>query len=99
MSGFYLDTKGVERLHELKTWPAEFQAIAEGRKTFDLRKNDRDYQTGDNLLLREFDPVTQTYSGRYVLANVTYILHGGSYGLPEDLCIMSIKWAAQGGEK
>lgn len=95
MSGFFLDVGKIKRCHELKTWPAEFQAIAEERKRFDLRKNDRDYRLGDSLLLREFNPDTQAYSGRYILAKVTYILYGGSYGLPEPLCIMSIRWEAK----
>jgi hypothetical protein len=39
--------------HELKCWPEMFDAVAEGRKTFDVRKNDRGYQTGDRLVLRK----------------------------------------------
>lgn len=42
--------------HELKTWPEFFEPVAHGDKTFELRFNDRDYQPGDVLHLREFTP-------------------------------------------
>lgn len=59
--------------HLLKTWPPYFKAVLEGEKTFEIRKNDRDYGVGDELLLREWDPDTETYSGREVLVEVTYM--------------------------
>jgi hypothetical protein len=42
--------------HELKTWPKYFKAVQKGEKTFELRKNDRDFKKGDILILREFVP-------------------------------------------
>ena len=35
------------KLHNLKIKEEYFEAILQGRKTFELRKNDRDYQVGD----------------------------------------------------
>lgn len=35
------------KLHELKIKDEYFNAIIESKKTFELRKNDRDYQVGD----------------------------------------------------
>ncbi|MCH7799049.1 MAG: DUF3850 domain-containing protein [Planctomycetes bacterium] len=40
----------------LKIWPQYYQPIVTGEKKFERRKNDRDYQVGDQLLLREWDP-------------------------------------------
>jgi hypothetical protein len=42
--------------HELKTWPEYFEALREGKKTFEIRENDRGFETGDILILKEFDP-------------------------------------------
>jgi hypothetical protein len=46
----------VRKEHELKTWPESFNAIKDGRKTFDVRRADRDFQEGDVLILQEFIP-------------------------------------------
>lgn len=44
-----------------------------GEKTHDLRVLDRDYDVGDTLLLREFEPEGKTYTGRTCEVKVTYI--------------------------
>ena len=49
--------------HELKCHPHFFAAIAAGKKTFEIRRNDRDYRIGDMLNLREYDP-TFGFTGR-----------------------------------
>lgn len=42
--------------HELKTWPQYFCRVADGTKTFEVRKNDRGFQPGDEVILKEWDP-------------------------------------------
>lgn len=78
--------------HALKTWPEFFEAVLYGGKSFEIRKNDRDYKVGDLLILREWDPKDQKYTGRRVEATVTYITDGGSLGCltPGYIC-MGIK--------
>jgi ParB family chromosome partitioning protein len=76
--------------HELKTWPDMFQATYDGIKTAEFRKNDRDFKDGDILELREFDPVLNSYSGRVLTARVMNIVYGGSFGIPDGYCMMSI---------
>jgi hypothetical protein len=44
------------KTHDLKILSEHFQAIKKREKTFDIRKNDRDFQKGDILILREFKP-------------------------------------------
>lgn len=49
--------------HELKVWPLFFEAIADGRKTFELRDNtDRWFHEGDRLILNEWDPDAERYT-------------------------------------
>lgn len=42
--------------HELKTWPEYYGPISTGEKPFEIRVNDRDFEVGDILVLREFKP-------------------------------------------
>jgi hypothetical protein len=42
--------------HELKCHPKYMPRLADGSKTFEIRKNDRDFQVGDTLILKEYDP-------------------------------------------
>lgn len=80
----------LKAVHRLKCWPEYFQAIIDGKKTFELRKNDRDYRAGDDLLLLEWNPTEANYTGRTCRVNVPYILEGGEFGIPNTHCIMSI---------
>ncbi len=77
--------------HVLKTWPEPFQATLDGRKNYELRKNDRDFRVGDALILNEWDPTTGVFTGRWIVVEITYMTPGGTWGLPDDLCILSIQ--------
>ena len=71
--------------HELKTWPEFFASLLSGEKTFELRKNDRDFRIGDQLHLREWSPETKTYSGREIIKGVRYMLsHRDGAGCAAD---------------
>ena len=87
----------MPKTHELKTWPSFYEAILRGEKTFEARRNDRDFAVGDKLQLREFDPgkdcctAAFKYTGRMMTCEVTYILHGGQWGVESGFCIMAFK--------
>ena len=76
--------------HELKTWPIPFQAVWDELKLYEVRKTDRPFQVGDELLLREWSQ-DSGYSGRRILAKVTYMTPPGHWGLPPELCILGIR--------
>lgn len=40
--------------HELKTWRGPFDAILDGRKRFEVRRDERIYAVGDDVRLREW---------------------------------------------
>jgi len=85
--------------HTLKTDPDVYDDVVAGRKTFEIRFNDRDYQVGHRLRLQK-----TKYSGKEMIAgmplvftsdetvvDVLYILHGPLYGLADGWVIMSIE--------
>lgn len=62
------------KVHYLKTWPHYFEDVRIGIKTHEFRKDDRDYQSGDILVLQEYDPFRKLLTGRTVEVRVTHIL-------------------------
>ncbi len=69
-------------IHDIKAWPEYFAPVMRGEKTAELRLDDRHYKVGDTLRLREWDPTTESYTGRECLRKVTHVLHGaGTVGV------------------
>lgn len=60
--------------HELKTVNPYFSEVWNGNKKFEVRRNDRFFAVNDILILREYDPLAATYSGRFIMCLVDYIL-------------------------
>lgn len=56
-----------------KIWPEYFEAVASGKKTFELRLNDFDVAVGDTLILQEWDPETKHQTGRTIKKKVPYV--------------------------
>ena len=79
----------MSKVHELKTHPATFDAIVEGRKFHEVRRDDRGFEVGDVLPLRRWDPETRLYTGERLETVITYITRGGTFGLPDMICVMS----------
>ena len=76
-------------LHELKTYPKYFQETIEGNKPFEIRKNDRNFQVGDVLLLKEWENIK--YTGREGGAMVRYILYDKFIGLAEGYVALGLQ--------
>ena len=72
----------VKRIHLLKIEDEYLKAIKDGIKTFELRKNDRDYQVGD---LIKFSKDKDIYRITYILKDVK------EYGLDKEYCILGIE--------
>lgn len=59
-------------IHNLKIEPRYFNDVAYGKKTFEIRYNDRNYQVNDVLYLNEYKD--GDYTGRGVYVKVRYVL-------------------------
>lgn len=73
--------------HVLKCWTPYFDAMLAGKKRFEKRIWDRDYQVGDSILQREWNPDT-LYTGRSFVVDIKYILEG-EFADP-GICLMSV---------
>jgi len=80
------------KTHHLKVWPWFYRELLTGAKTFELRKNDRDFKVGDTLEEEEWNDATQQYTeSPHLRFTVTHIMHGPLFGLEAGWCCMSIK--------
>ena len=79
-------SRGYSIKHELKLWPEFYEAVDRRDKTFELRRDDREFEEGDALWLRHWNPQTGKYNGRSMGATVTYI-HRGRFLQPGVVCM------------
>lgn len=77
--------------HELKTWIPFYEEMINGDKTFEVRKNDRNFAIGNALLLREYDQMNKCYTGRQKYFMIDYILHGGQFGIKKGFVVIGIR--------
>ena len=83
--------------HELKTWPQFFDAVVDGRKASEARRNERGRAGGDSLSLLEWDPSTKEFTGRAHECEVTYMLRGPAFGVADGQVIMALRSKHGGG--
>jgi ASC-1-like (ASCH) protein len=74
--------------HELKIHPEHYTDVLMGLKKVEIRLNDRNYQEGDLLILNEFDPKTERYTGGQVKRKVDYVLK--YQGIQPDYVVLQI---------
>ena len=87
------------KLHELKILSDYYVNVLLGSKTFELRKNDRDYQVGDliHFILVDKNNIEKSnlmdvIINRDNVYRITYVLKDvEKYGLDKDYCILGIK--------
>ena len=66
------EVEDVNAIHVLKCWPKYFEELFSGKKTFDIRRNDRDYKVGEFLDIKEWCPTTEKFSGRSVFFKISH---------------------------
>lgn len=86
-----------KKIHHLMLSTQFFSNVVDMSKPFEVRKNDRDYRKGDELLLKEFVPEGYAKKGddEYLTGEIchrviTYVLKGGEYGIDEDFVILGL---------
>lgn len=72
---------------ELKIRQEYFEAVISKEKTFEIRYDDRNFQVGDVLVLREYEG---NYTGRAAVVKVTYVLRDFE-GLAKKFVALSIE--------
>jgi len=90
-----LQDSGQPTHHVIKCWPPFFDDVGDGRKTFELRRDDRGYKVRDSVELREYDPTLKAHTGRWLMFQISYVLRAkdaGPFGLlRRDACVIGIK--------
>jgi ASC-1-like (ASCH) protein len=77
--------------HNLKTIQPYFDDIKTGKKNFELRENDRNFQIDDIIHLLEYDK-SIGYTGKIITKKVKYVLKDcPQFGLHEAYCILGLK--------
>ncbi|WP_158125248.1 DUF3850 domain-containing protein [Vibrio fluvialis] len=74
-------------IHNLKIKSEHLEAIISGVKTFEIRKNDRDFKVGDRVTLIEEE------GERYLTIRINYIT---SYAQQDGYVVFSFGWISGG---
>jgi hypothetical protein len=88
------------KIHILKLLEPHYSAVQAGLKKFEVRKNDQDYQLGDICKFHIYLPDEPYAHGRWMFRSsnekgltykITYILHGGDFGIDKDYVVLGIE--------
>ncbi len=80
-------------IHDLKVAIEFMDPLLTLSKTFEIRKNDRDFKVGDILRLREVNIVLEP-TGRMICKRVLYVLKG--WGVERGYVAMSLGFTNEG---
>ena len=82
-----LPSQQEKKVHDVKLGTTFFDDVKTGRKTFELRKNDRGYKEGDTIVMHEYKDGTTT--GRTIEKKIVYMLEDFT-GLEDGYCILGL---------
>lgn len=84
-------------LHELKILPIFFEPLKSNQKKFEVRKNDRPFKVGDEILFRELHPnhrqgfeLEVKYSSEICHRKISYILSDFE-GIERGFCVLGLE--------
>ena len=86
------------KITELKCENPWFSEVYEGKKNFEVRTDDRGgFVEGQIIKLLEYDRHCNSYSGRYVLVRIRYVLKDGRF-TRENQCIFGFDVVSKSSE-
>lgn len=80
--------RGIIMVHAVKILPEYFNKIIDDKKSYEIRKNDRNYKAGDCLALNEYDD--GEYTGLFTLAEIVSVDTYSQY-LDEDYVVLQLR--------
>ena len=77
-------------VHSLKIRKEYFNRVLNDQKTFEVRINDRDFQVGDKVQLREIEGVDAGYTGNTIDVKIIYLLQNVD-GIINGYCVFGFE--------
>lgn len=79
-------------IHKLKCVQPYFNDIVNGKKKFEVRKDDRGYKVGDrlDLFVGSHEIVENEFGRLHVHVWVTYLMYGGNFGVQSGYVVLGI---------
>lgn len=80
-------------VHRLKIESRFFDALWDGSKTAEIRKNDRNFKVGDLLYFTQQVDICVSYglsSSRSMATQITHIVEGKEYGIRKGYAMLSL---------
>lgn len=94
-----MNTKNIKAeskptIHEIKIIEPYYTIVQARWKTFEVRKDDRDYRTGDYLKMRLWDEEKQDFdiSQPPIIGRIAYKLDGGQFGIEKGYCVLQMDY-------
>lgn len=83
----HLPSEQPKNIHHVKLGETFFEDVKTGRKSFELRKNDRGYKQGDMIVFYEYKD--GKYTPNLIKKKIVYVLQDFT-GLEEGFCILGL---------
>ena len=89
---YVVEENNMVKVHELKIVPEYFRAVKEGKKTFEIRKNERNFKVGEYIDLREYSG-DKGYTGNRLCLKIVYMIESDCFpqGLKDGYCVLGIE--------
>lgn len=89
---YVVEENNMVKVHELKIVPEYFRAVKEGKKKFEIRKNDRNLKVGEYIDLREYSG-DKGYTGNRLCLKIVYMIESDWFpqGLKDGYCVLGIE--------